>query len=212
MHRPSVLGEQAVLHAQRLSDQVSDNRHGRRRTPGDIHGRSVPGQACCDAGSPGRYLASGRRGHTAESGCSRLSRRLRCALPRPGAAPGSALGARPAHAGPARADTRRSISSSPAHRRRDAPHASLLPWQPAARRARSAADTEAAGSWGGSLICSRLCSPPGRFPAAIGSGTHLPCHACLGRNDGYHAGPQEMDSSWVPGTVRDLQGTVTPAA
>ena len=64
----------------------------------------------------------------------------------------------------------------------------------------------------GSLICSRLCSPPGRFPAAIGSGTHLPCHACLGRNDGYHAGPQEMDSSWVPGTVRDLQGTVTPAA
>ena len=62
MHRPSVLGEQAVLHAQRLSDQVSDNRHGRRRTPADIHGRSVPGQACCDAGSPGRYLASGRRG------------------------------------------------------------------------------------------------------------------------------------------------------
>ena len=57
MHRPSVLGEQAVLHAQRLSDQVSDNRHGRRRTPADIHGRSVPGQACCDAGSPGRYLA-----------------------------------------------------------------------------------------------------------------------------------------------------------
>ena len=144
--------------------------------------------------------------------CRAYSRRLRCALPRPGAAPGSALGARPAHAGPARADTRRSISSSPAHRRRDAPHASLLPWQPAARRARSAADTEAAGSWGGSLICSRLCSPPGRFPAAIGSGTHLPCHACLGRNDGYHAGPQEMDSSWVPGTVRDLQGTVTPAA
>ena len=56
--RPSVLGEQAVHHAQRLRDQVSDNRHGRRRTPADIHGRSVPGQACCDAGSPGRYLAS----------------------------------------------------------------------------------------------------------------------------------------------------------
>ena len=44
------------------SDKVSDNRHGQRRTPADIRGRSVAGQACCGAGSLGRYLASGRRG------------------------------------------------------------------------------------------------------------------------------------------------------
>src|SRR5208283_5262235 len=35
-------------------------------------------------------------------------------------------------------------------------------------------------------------------------------HACLGSNDGYQAGPQEMDSSWVPGTVRDLQAARHP--
>lgn len=30
--------------------------------PADIHGRSIPGQAYCGAGSPGRYLASEKRG------------------------------------------------------------------------------------------------------------------------------------------------------
>ena len=50
-------------HAQRLSDEVSDNRHRQRWMPADIHGRSVAGRACRGAGSPRRYLASGRRGH-----------------------------------------------------------------------------------------------------------------------------------------------------
>ena len=68
MRRPSVLGEQAVHHAQRLSDQVSDNRHGQRWTPADIHGRSVAGHACCGAGSPRLNLASGRRGRRFKSG------------------------------------------------------------------------------------------------------------------------------------------------
>ena len=47
---------------ERPSDKVSDNRHGQRWTPVDTHGRSVPGQGCCGAGSPRLYLASGRRG------------------------------------------------------------------------------------------------------------------------------------------------------
>ena len=88
------------------------------------------------------------------------------------------------------------------------PHASLLPGSQRHGVPGRQQIPRPLGHGRGSLICSRLCSPPGRFPAAIGSGTHLPCHACLGRNDGYQAGPQEMDSSWMPGTVRDLQGTV----
>src|SRR5689334_11560453 len=44
--------------ARRLSDEVSDNRHGQRWTSADTHGRSAAGHACCDAGSPCRDLAS----------------------------------------------------------------------------------------------------------------------------------------------------------
>ena len=47
---------------ERPSDKVSDNRHEQRWTPADTHGRSVPGQGYCGAGSPRLYLASGRRG------------------------------------------------------------------------------------------------------------------------------------------------------
>jgi hypothetical protein len=64
--------------SQELSDEVSDNRHGQRWTPADTHGQSVPGQACCDAGSPRLYLASGRRGH------SRPSEARKCRRCRPG--------------------------------------------------------------------------------------------------------------------------------
>ena len=49
-------------HAPRLSDEVSDNRHGQRWTSADTHGWSAAGHACCGAGSPRLYLASGRRG------------------------------------------------------------------------------------------------------------------------------------------------------
>lgn len=48
---------------ERPSDKVSDNHHGQRWTPADTHGRSSAGHPCCGAGSPRRYLASGRRGH-----------------------------------------------------------------------------------------------------------------------------------------------------
>ena len=41
-----------------LSDEVSDNRHGRRRTLADTHGRSGAGHACEAAGSARLYLAS----------------------------------------------------------------------------------------------------------------------------------------------------------
>ena len=44
------------------SDELSHNRHRQRWTPADTHGRSAPGWACNGAGSPRRYLASGRRG------------------------------------------------------------------------------------------------------------------------------------------------------
>ena len=38
-------GHQPPAHAQRLSDEVSDNRHGQRRTSADISGRSAAGHA-----------------------------------------------------------------------------------------------------------------------------------------------------------------------
>jgi hypothetical protein len=37
---------------ERSSNQMSNNRHRQRWTPADTHGRSVPSQACCEAGSP----------------------------------------------------------------------------------------------------------------------------------------------------------------
>jgi hypothetical protein len=52
----------------RLSDEVSDNRHGHRRTPADISGRSAAGHTRCGAGSKRLYLASGRRGRRFKSG------------------------------------------------------------------------------------------------------------------------------------------------
>ena len=55
-------GHQPPAHAQRLSDEVSDNRHGQRRTSADTHGRSAAGHARCGAGNSCRNLASGRRG------------------------------------------------------------------------------------------------------------------------------------------------------
>jgi hypothetical protein len=55
-------GHQPPAHAQRLSDEVSDNRHGQRRTSADISGRSAAGHARCGAGNSCRNLASGRRG------------------------------------------------------------------------------------------------------------------------------------------------------
>jgi Enoyl-CoA hydratase/isomerase len=53
---------------QRLSDQVSDNRHRQRWTPADAHGRSIACHTCYGAGSPHRYLAWGRRGRRFKSG------------------------------------------------------------------------------------------------------------------------------------------------
>jgi hypothetical protein len=47
---------------------MSDNRHRQWWTPADTGGRSVPGQACCGAGSPRGNLASGRRGRRFKSG------------------------------------------------------------------------------------------------------------------------------------------------
>ena len=61
-------GHQPPAHAQRLSDEVSDNRHGQRRTSADIHGRSAAGHARCGAGNSCRNLASGRRGRRFKSG------------------------------------------------------------------------------------------------------------------------------------------------
>lgn len=60
---------------ERLSNQMSNNRHRQQWTPADTHGQSVPGHACCGAGSPRLYLASGRRGqcqhaHRRGSHCS----------------------------------------------------------------------------------------------------------------------------------------------
>ena len=52
-------GQQPSAHA-RLSDEVSDNRHGQRWTSADIHGRPVAGHACCGAGSP-RLLGFGTK-------------------------------------------------------------------------------------------------------------------------------------------------------
>ena len=94
---------------------MSDNRHGQRWTSADTHGRSAAGHACCDAGSPGRDLASERKASgsaraardsaipvvrsAAELSRNRSRRRAaRAAGPAP--TPGSALGGPPAHAGP----------------------------------------------------------------------------------------------------------------
>jgi len=55
-------------HAERPSDELSDNRHRQRWTPADTHGRSAAGHACCSAGSTRRNLASGRRGRRFKSG------------------------------------------------------------------------------------------------------------------------------------------------
>ncbi len=46
---------------------MSNNRHHQRWTPADTDGRSLPSQACRNAGSPHRDLASGRRGHHEEA-------------------------------------------------------------------------------------------------------------------------------------------------
>ena len=56
-------GQQPSAHTRRLSDEVSDNRHGQRRTSADPHGRSAAGHRRCGAGSERLYLGSGRRGH-----------------------------------------------------------------------------------------------------------------------------------------------------
>jgi hypothetical protein len=61
-------GHQPPAPTQRLSDEVSDNRHGQWRTSADIHGRSAAGRARYGAGKPGRNLASGRRGRRFKSG------------------------------------------------------------------------------------------------------------------------------------------------
>ena len=58
---PLPSGQQPSAHTRRLSDEVSDNRHGHRRTSADTHGRSAAGHTRCDARSPRRNLASGRR-------------------------------------------------------------------------------------------------------------------------------------------------------
>lgn len=65
-------GQQPSAHA-RLSDEVSDNRHGQQWTSTDIRGRCAAGRARCGAGSPYRYLGSGRRGRlTADLACRRI--------------------------------------------------------------------------------------------------------------------------------------------
>jgi hypothetical protein len=61
-------GQQPSAHAPRLSDEVSDNRHGQRWTSADTCGRSAAGHAFCGAGSPCLYSASGRRGRRFKSG------------------------------------------------------------------------------------------------------------------------------------------------
>ena len=104
----------------------------------------------------------------AESRLTR-SRRLRCAPPRPGAASGSALGGPP---GARRASTCRHppinqlIASAP--QTRSTPHASLLPGSQRHGVPGRQQIPRPPGHGRGRLICSRLCSPPGRFPAAIG--------------------------------------------
>jgi len=63
-----------TLACKRSSNQVSNNRHGRRWTLMDTHGRPVPGGTRCSAGSPRQYLGSGRRGERA----ARLSTHVLC--------------------------------------------------------------------------------------------------------------------------------------
>jgi hypothetical protein len=50
------------LRQQRLSDQLSDDRRARPRTPTDVHGQDVRLDASPAAGQGDVYLASGRRG------------------------------------------------------------------------------------------------------------------------------------------------------
>jgi len=61
---------------ERPSNQVSNNRHGQRRTPADVDRRSFPGQARNSVGSRRSALASGRRGQ--RSGSRSLSQRNPC--------------------------------------------------------------------------------------------------------------------------------------
>jgi hypothetical protein len=137
---------------ERPIDELSDNRHWQRWTPTDTHGQYAPGWACNGAGSPPRYLASGRRGQRSGSRSSsqrnpRLSayaahmprcvaefsrirsRRLRCAPPRPGAAPGSASGGPP---GARRARTRSRSPDQSAHFPRIKHHCRIAAARPAA--------------------------------------------------------------------------------
>jgi hypothetical protein len=61
---------------------VSNNRLHHQWTPVDADGRLFPGQACRRAGSPHRYLASGRRGHPRCPGASSMmSARVRGPVP-----------------------------------------------------------------------------------------------------------------------------------
>jgi hypothetical protein len=53
--------------SERLSNQVSNNRHHQQWTSTDADGQSFPGQARRSARSPHRNLASGRRGRISES-------------------------------------------------------------------------------------------------------------------------------------------------
>ena len=83
---------------------MSNNRHHQRWTPADTDGRSLPSQACRNAGSPHRDLASGRRGHHEEAtSTAELGRRSTRRRPLRGArgrapAPGLSLGEAPQNA------------------------------------------------------------------------------------------------------------------
>ena len=81
------------------------------------------------------------------------SRRLRCAPPRPGAAPGSALGGPP---GARRASTPIRSPDQSAHSPRIRRRRCTAPAHPAANKTAPRLDGH------GSLIRSRLCSPPGQ--------------------------------------------------
>jgi hypothetical protein len=60
LHASNTTAERVAF--ERPSNQVSNNHHRQRWTPANTHGRSIPAQACCDAGCPCQFLTSGRRG------------------------------------------------------------------------------------------------------------------------------------------------------
>ena len=145
--------------------------------------------------SPDRSLSlgSGLRGLSPPSDrpCRAYSRRLRCAPPRPGAAPGSALGGPP---GARRASTPIRSPDQSAHSPRIRRRRRTAPGHPAANKTAPRLDGH------GSLIPSRLCSPPGQ----AGQGRSLRSRR---HGDGASA---TLDSPAPPGGFRQLSDEAPP--